>query len=371
MAGPDPRGSVFRTRSGGYGIRWPEAGRRPQRTGFRTKTEARSWFDERVKPRLRAGTPDPAITFDAFCDLFLERHGATVADSTRAVLEERLAAARARFGTWTLAELQDAAADVAAWRAGLTDSSRYRLTSAMRQTLAAAVRWRYIARNPAVEAGRNPQPRAEELRPFTRDEIDALVLELGPTYGPLVVVAAETGLRTNEWVGLERRDIDNAGRALTVQRRFSDGILSGYPKTERSRRRVPLTGRELDALAQLPPRLDTQLVFPADQGGHIGLDTWRTRESYPALDAANITRRGPYCLRHTFATEALAAGVSIFELARLMGTFCRDDRPHLRPPCDRRRGHDPRPARGESRTTWRQPGVRRRRRVGRVSRKPP
>jgi integrase len=35
---------------------------------------------------------------------------------------------------------------------------------------------------------------------------------------------------------------------------------------------------------------------------------------------AGIARRGPYCLRHTFATEALAAGVSIFELARLMGT---------------------------------------------------
>ena len=28
----------------------------------------------------------------------------------------------------------------------------------------------------------------------------------------------------------------------------------------------------------------------------------------------------PYHLRHTFATEALAAGVSIFQLARLMGT---------------------------------------------------
>lgn len=36
---------------------------------------------------------------------------------------------------------------------------------------------------------------------------------------------------------------------------------------------------------------------------------------------ARRTRRpGPYDLRHTFATEALAARVSIFELARLMGT---------------------------------------------------
>lgn len=48
-------------------------------------------------------------------------------------------------------------------------------------------------------------------------------------------------------------------------------------------------------------------------------DNWRTREWYPALDAAVIARRGPYHLRHTFATEALAAGVSSFELARLMG----------------------------------------------------
>jgi integrase len=39
----------------------------------------------------------------------------------------------------------------------------------------------------------------------------------------------------------------------------------------------------------------------------------------PALEAAGIAKRGPYNLRHTFATEALAAGVSIFELARLMG----------------------------------------------------
>ena len=41
---------------------------------------------------------------------------------------------------------------------------------------------------------------------------------------------------------------------------------------------------------------------------------------YPALDATGISRGGPYHLRHTFATEALAGGVSMFELARLMGT---------------------------------------------------
>jgi integrase len=50
----------------------------------------------------------------------------------------------------------------------------------------------------------------------------------------------------------------------------------------------------------------------------VNLENWRTREWYPALEAAGIGKRGSYNLRDTFATEALAAGVSILELARLM-----------------------------------------------------
>jgi integrase len=51
---------------------------------------------------------------------------------------------------------------------------------------------------------------------------------------------------------------------------------------------------------------------------------WRTREWYPALEAAGIERRGPYHLRHTFATEALASGISIFELSRVMGASVKE-----------------------------------------------
>jgi integrase len=346
----ETRGSVYETRNG-YGIRWPENGKRKFRSGFATRTEARRWFADNVAPWLRTGAPSAEITFDAFCDVFLDRHGATVAKRSKESLEERLVASRKQFGSWTLAEFEGAAADVAAWRATLPATSRYRLTSAMRQALAAAVRWRYIARNPAVDAGRNPQPRAEELHPFTRDEIDALAAELGPAYGPLVVFVAETGLRTNEWVALERRDVDKVGKAVAVQRRYADGTLTPFPKTARSRRRVPLTQRALDAIEALPPRIDSTLLFPAARGGHIGLDSWRTREWYDALDAAGLTKRGPYHLRHTFATEALAAGVSTFELARLMGTsiamidrtyghLARDSEDAIRALLDARSGRD-------------------------------
>ena len=319
----ESRGSVYATRSG-YGIRWYERGERKFQSSFRTRTEARQWFDENVKPRLRSGAPDPSVTFDAFCDLYLVRHGATVARRTKETIEERLAPARAVFGSWTLRELEGAAADIATWRASLTDSSRYRLTLATRQALNAAVRWRYIGTNPVADAGANPQPRTGEFIPFTRAEIDALDAELGPVYGPLAVFAAETGLRTNEWAALERRDVDQAGQAVAVQRRVSDGVVTPYPKTELSRRRVPLTSRALAAYKRLPPRLDTPLVFPAPQGGYLSLDNFRTREWYDALDAAGIERRGPYHLRHTFATEALAGGVSIFELSRVMGASVKE-----------------------------------------------
>jgi integrase len=318
---PDPRGSVFKT-ANGFGIRWAEAGKRPQQSGFKTRTEARRWFADTVQPRLRRGGPDPSISFDDFCELFLDRHQG--AQRTRDTLRERLAAARGEFGDWSLHELEGAANEVAAWRAGLTPTSCYRLTLAFTQAMNAARRWRYVAINPVAEAGPNPQPQRVELVPFTREEVDAIAAELGPDYGPLAIFGAETGLRTNELFALERGDVDLNDGAVTVQRRVSDGVLTPYPKTERSRRRVPLSKRAVGAYTARVPRLDTTLAFPAPRGGYLLLDNFRTREWYDALDGAGIDRRGPYHLRHTFASEALAAGISIFELSRLMGASVKE-----------------------------------------------
>jgi hypothetical protein len=306
MAAP-PGGSIYQTPRNGLGIRWLEGGKRRGQSGFRTRREARDWFDENVAPRLRrarAGElgrregPSPDVALDEFLDTFLERHGPTVAPATRRTLEARLKPARKTFGPWSLRELEGAAQDIAAWRARLPASSRYQLTSALRQALGAAVRWRYLESNPAVDAGRNPQPRAEELMPFTLEEVDAVALELGPAYGPLVVFCAATGLRTNEWTALERRDQDSG--AVVVQRRYADGALTPYPKTARSRRRVPLSARAEAALDALPPRLDTPLLFPAPAGGPIDLHNWRRREWYPALEAAGSSAAA----RTTYGTRS-------------------------------------------------------------------
>jgi hypothetical protein len=62
-------------------------------------------------------------------------------------------------------------------------------------------------------------------------------------------------------------------------------------------------------------------VFPAVRGGVLNLDDWRRREWALATEVAGTRRPARiYDLRSTFASNALAAGVSVFELARIMCT---------------------------------------------------
>jgi integrase len=82
---------------------------------------------------------------------------------------------------------------------------------------------------------------------------------------------------------------------------------------------VPLQALALEALDQLPES-DGRPLFPAARGGHIDLHNFRAREWRPAQIAAGIEPiRRPYDLRQTYATFALRAGVSIFDLSRFMG----------------------------------------------------
>jgi integrase len=135
----------------------------------------------------------------------------------------------------------------------------------------------------------------------------------------MVLFAAATGMRPGEWVALEHRDIDCAGRVAYVNRSFGKGRLT-TPKTEASRRAVPLQARALAALDQLPPGLPSDLLFRAARGGYLDLRNFRDRAWKPAQVVAGIEPfRRIYDLRHTFATFALRAGISTFELSPYMG----------------------------------------------------
>jgi integrase len=85
-------------------------------------------------------------------------------------------------------------------------------------------------------------------------------------------------------------------------------------------RAVPLQTIAFTALERLPANGRSPLVFPSPNGGYFDLHNFRNRYWKPAQLAAGITPlRRVYDLRHTFATFALRAGISTFELSRYMG----------------------------------------------------
>jgi integrase len=239
-------------------------------------------------------------------------------------LRERLAHATADYGDVPLREFERMAGELAAWQAMLSARSRYGIVQALRQTLAAAVRWDYMSRNPAKLAGRNPEPAPRPVRAYTLAEVEAIAAELSVGYEPLPSFAAATGLRPEEWAALERRDVDRAAGLATVQRTVSAGEVVELAKTSASRRQVPLSPRALAALDRLPARLDTPRLFPAPSGGLLHLDNFRRREWRPAIEASGVAKPARiYDLRSTFASYALAGDITVFELARVMGTSVR------------------------------------------------
>jgi integrase len=178
------------------------------------------------------------MTVLELADLYLERHALVRDDRTIRTLRARLRRPLKDYGDTKLDELETMAGDLATWRSTLPPAFAYQVFSALRQVLAAGVRWRYLSSNPAVDAGANPKPKPRAVRVLTLAEIDALDAELGARYGPIVPFAAATSLRPAEWAGLERRDVNRDGRVLTVR----------GTKTAGSRREVPLSARALGAI---------------------------------------------------------------------------------------------------------------------------
>lgn len=306
-------GEVKRTASG-WAIRYRDAaGVRRQRGGFRTKAEAKTVLDDELRRARLGPLYRPDATLAELVEVFLDQYQG--AQASKDWLRHYLVKSTEAFGDKPIGWL--GVLEISRWRARLPETMRYGAHRALRQVLAAAVRWQWIERNPAVEVS-NPQHARAEFTPFESwDDVDLLAHELG-RFGPLAIFCVGTGVRPEEAFGADWSDVDLQAAVFTVRRAFAKGRLKTYAKTARSRRRIPLRAKVVDALDAFERRQG--ILFPAVEGGRININNFRSRDWMPALRAAGLEHRRIYDMRHTFATWSLAAGMSIFTLARRMGT---------------------------------------------------
>src|SRR3989440_9975585 len=300
---------AYRFRAGGRGSK------RVQRGGFASEQDARDALECELERLRRERRIARRLTLTELVETYLAQHD--VQPVTIEKLRYLLSKATAVFGDRKIGELTSQ--EIAEWRMRLSPGYRFEATQALRQVLHRAVAWGMIDVNPAKVGVDNPVRRRKEQHPFESwAELEGLATAIGPRHGPMILFAAATGLRPAEWIALEKRDIDRKERVVYVRRSFTRGELK-IPKTEASTRAVPLQARALDALDRINSN-GSPLLFPGERGGYLDIHHFRPYQWRPAQKSAGIDPlRRVYDLRHTFATFALRAGISTFDLSRYMG----------------------------------------------------
>jgi integrase len=325
------RGSTVK-RGHKWGARWyDESGERQFRGGFGTRSGAREYVDNKVEQVVALRRGDPSVlrrrqmpTLGEPVDEYVGQHNAEANMIRNLKARLRYATEGPKLdgqGGWKDLPIDRLTiTEIGAWRKHLPERSAWAIHKGLRQVMHYAVRAKLLDENVACQVP-NPEPKRREVPTFESvAELEAVADELALRFRPLPLFAGLTGLRPQEWIALERGDVDRQAGLVHVRRVYTDGQVKLYGKQTRSLRAVPLPLRAAQALDELPTRLDTRLLFPGQRGGHLNLHEWRADDWTPAVRAAGLEHRSPYALRHTYATFAIAAGVSLFELARFMGT---------------------------------------------------
>jgi integrase len=193
--------------------------------------------------------------------------------------------------------------------------------------------------NPVRELAKKLDPKALKKRlasihrpdqtPFlkTKDDIARLFNALSEPVNIAYALSALAGLRPGEALALRWEDVDLDARKITVERQVHQG-KEGVPKSGKGRRldmvpslqAVLTTWRKKNPQAVLvvPPKR-----YPGEKGRVRGkFINWRTVKD-AMTDAFQTTGISPMTLyqagRHTFASQWVLAGLSIYRLQKILG----------------------------------------------------
>jgi integrase len=242
-----------------------------------------------------------------------------------ATLQEKRSALRSRllpaFGHLPIGAITTGIVDeqVARWRRqGLGMKRINNLVTIFRKSLRCAEEWGLIERAPIIRHYKVMPPLPQFLRP---EESARVLAELPSgfwrTFGLFMMT---TGARFGETAALrwEDFDLDNALRPyVMIQRAVSLGIVD-TTKTPNSRRTIPLIPELTVALRALRHTSKSEWVFPTKDGTFHRPD----RCSYVLKNACRRAGLRPitwHKLRHTYATQLMAAGVPLMAIKSLLG----------------------------------------------------
>ena len=295
---------------------FPQQDRRPP-LARRQRAAGRQRRGRPVEPRPSSRSPSSSTSTSSGT-----RRSARRARSDRARTDAP--AARRSTATTRLAELETMALELAGWRATLPPRYAPKVMGALRQVLAAGVRWRLLDTNPAVDAGPNPEADPAPVRVYTVAELDAIADELAPRVPAAARVRRRDRTPARGMGGARappRRPRPPARARRAEERRRDD--RSGR-QDEEQRPRGPAHRRARSPRSSSCRRGSTRrCCSPRRRAGRSTSTTSAGANGRPrSRPPASRRPRRPYDLRDTFASNALAAGVTVFELARVMGTRC-------------------------------------------------
>jgi integrase len=259
---------------------------------------------------------------------------ATVIGYRSAVRQLRPIVGALKLGALTAADLDAAYAALRVDRSAQTVHRYHRVVhAALRQ----AVRWGWLAANPA-EAASPPRLRRRRIKPPSAAEVVRLIDAARSSGSPDLAVALRilvaTGMRRGELCGLRWRDVDLAGCVIRVEASVvhgETGLVEKDTKTHAARRlsldhgtiavlRAHRADCEQRARAIRGVLADSAFVVSDRADGSSPWRPNRLTQAFARLRSGlGLAHVRLHDLRHFQATELIAAGVDVRTVAGRLG----------------------------------------------------